>query len=173
MPNRSRERPCRIRGFTLIELVMVIVVVSILGVVVLTRHHEPAETTVSIEADHLARDIRHMQTLAMTWGQTLRLTPAGASYSVTCASGSVTPPCNGVAPVNDPAVTDPTGNSAFIRTLENSVTVAGAALDIDALGRPVAGGALLVGNTTYTLTGGTETSTVTVAQLTGFVTVVY
>jgi len=40
----------------------------------LTRYHDPAETTVSVEADHLARDIRHMQRLAMTWGQTLRLT---------------------------------------------------------------------------------------------------
>jgi MSHA pilin protein MshC len=173
MLNRSRKRPRRIRGFTLIELTMVLVVVGILSVVVLSRFHTPTETTVSIEADHLARDIRHMQALAMTWGQTLRLTPAGASYSVTCASGSATPPCNGVFPVNDPAVTDEAGNPAFTRTLKESVTVAGAAIDLDALGRPVAAGALFNGDTTYTLTGGTQTSTVTVARLTGFVSVVY
>jgi type II secretory pathway pseudopilin PulG len=157
----------------LIELVIVLLVVAVLGAMGTVRYYQPTEITVSIEADHLARDIRHMQRLAMTWGQTLRLTPAGASYSVTCASASVTPPCNGVAPVNDPAVTDTTGNPAFSRTLENSVTVSGAALDIDALGRPVAGGALLNGNTIYTLTGGTETSTVTVLRLTGFVDVAY
>jgi len=46
-------------------------------------------------------------------------------------------------------------------------------LDIDALGRPVAGGSLLNSDTSYTLTGGAETSTVTVARLTGFVSVVY
>jgi prepilin-type N-terminal cleavage/methylation domain-containing protein len=171
MPNLNCERPYRIRGFTLIELVMVMVVVAILGIVVMTRYR-PTEITVSIEADHLARDIRHMQRLAMTWGQTLRLTPAGASYSVSCVTVSITPPCD-VSPVNDPAVTDQTGNPAFTRTLESSVTVAGAALDIDALGRPLTGGALFNGDTTYTLTGGTETSTVTVARLTGFVTVVY
>src|SRR4030067_1181614 len=83
----NHEHPHRAGGFTLIELTMVMVVVGILGAVVLTRYHQPTEITVSIEADHLARDIRHMQMLAMTWGQTLRLTTAGARYSVTCASG--------------------------------------------------------------------------------------
>lgn len=172
MLKRSCHSQGRIAGFTLIELVMVMVAVSTLGVVMLTRYHDPAETAVSVEADRLARDIRHMQMLAMTWGQTLRLTPAGASYSVSCVTASATPPCN-ASPVNDPAVTDSTGNPAFIRTLEAGITVAGAALDIDALGRPVAGGALLNGDTTYTLTGGSQSSTVTVARLTGFVSVVY
>lgn len=172
MPNRNRKYPRRIGGFTLIELTMVIVIVSVFGAVAVARYHQPTEITASIEADHLARDIRHMQRLAMTWGQTLRLTPAGASYSVSCVTVSATPPCN-VSPVNDPAVTDDAGNPAFTRTLKESVTVAGAALDIDALGRPVAGGALLNGDTVYTLTGGVETSTVTVARLTGFVSVVY
>lgn len=168
MLNRSRERLHQARGFTLIELAMVIVVVSILGVVVLTRYHDPAGTTVSIEADHLARDIRHMQTLAMTWGQTLRLTAAGTGYSVSCVSGSATPPCNGALPVIDPATA-----AAFNRPLESNVTVSNTTIEIDALGRPVAGGALFNGDTTYTLTGGSEMSTVTVTRLTGFVSVVY
>lgn len=170
MPNRNREYPGRIAGFTLIELTMVMVIVSVFGAVAVARYYQPTDITATIEADHLARDIRHMQRLAMTWGQTLRLTAAGTSYTVTCASGSVTPPCNGVLPVNDPAVTDETGNPAFTRTLKEGVSVTGAALDIDALGRPVSGGALLNGDTIYTLTGG---STVTVARLTGFVSVVY
>lgn len=165
MPNRYRERPCRTRGFTLIELVMIVVIASVFGAVAVARH-QPAEMTVSIEADHLARDIRHMQMLAMTWGQSLRLTTAGASYNVSC----VTP---GPAPCNLAQVVDPATAVAFNRPLESNVTVAGATLDIDALGRPLTGGALLTVNTIYTLTGGTETSTVTVFPLTGFVTVVY
>ena len=163
----NHEHPHRAGGFTLIELTMVMVVVGILGVVVLTRYHDPAETTVSIEADHLARDIRHMQMLAMTWGQTLRLTPAGASYNVRCVTASLTPPCD-ANPVIDPA-----NNEAFTRTLKEGVTVADAAIDLDALGRPVAAGVLFNGDTTYTLIGGAETSTVTVTRLTGFVSVVY
>jgi type II secretory pathway pseudopilin PulG len=165
MVRGDRKHPHRTAGFTLIELVMIIVIVSVLGVVAVGRS-QSTEITVSIEADHLARDIRHMQMLAMTWGQSLRLTAAGTSYNVSCITAGPAP-CN-VAPVVDPATA-----AAFNRSLESNVTVAGAALDIDALGRPLAGGALLNGDTTYTLTGGTETSTVTVARLTGFVTVVY
>jgi hypothetical protein len=74
-------------------------------------------------------------------------------------------------------VVDPATGAPFetpVTGLENGVTVAGATLDIDALGRPLSGvGALLNGDTSYTLTGGAETSTVTVLRLTGFVDVVY
>jgi len=175
MPNFNRERQHRIRGFSLIELVMIIVVMGILGIVVLTRYR-PTELSVSIEADRLERDIRHMQMLAMTWGQPLRFIPAGASYSVRCASGGAVAPCNGAAAVIDPAI-----GAAFTRTLEPGVTItAGAAFDVDALGRP---GTWAAGPTftltaaipaaNFTLTGGGETSTVSVARLTGFVNVVH
>jgi prepilin-type N-terminal cleavage/methylation domain-containing protein len=160
----------RIRGFTLIELTMVMVVVAVLGVVAMSRLAN-TETSVTVEADHLARDIRHMQMLALTWGQTLRLTfPAANQYRVVCASGSATPPCNGAG-----AVTDPADSAAFDRPLAPGVTVTGAALDLDGLGRPVAGGVLIttVPARSFTLSGGAESSTVNVERLTGFVDVVY
>jgi MSHA pilin protein MshC len=181
MPNRYRDRLCRIRGFTLIELVMIIVIVSVLGVLAVTRY-QPTEITVSIEADHLARDIRHMQMLAMTWGQTLRFTifPGNNGYRVTCASGIAVAPCNGAAAVIDPAT------GALFETPVppglNGVAVAGAAFDVDALGRPgtwTAGApptftlAIAVPAANFILTSGGEASTVSVARLTGFVTVVH
>jgi len=82
-----------------------------------------------------------------------------------------------VAPVVDPAT-----GAAFNRLLESNVTVAGAGFDFDALGRPGtwAAGApptftlsIAVPAASFTLTGGSETSTVSVARLTGFVSVVY
>ena len=176
MPNHlDRERTSRMKGFSLIELVMIIVVMGILGIVVLTRYR-PTELSVSIEADRLMRDIRHMQMLAITWGQALRITPAGATYSVSCASGSIVAPCNGAAAVTDPAI-----GTTFTRTLGTGVTItAGASFDIDALGRPgtwAAGPTFTLANgipaATFTLTGGGETSTVSVTRLTGFVSVVY
>lgn len=176
MPNRqNHERPSRTKGFSLIELVMIIVVMGILGIVVLTRYR-PAELSVSVEADRLMRDIRHMQMLAITWGQALRFTPAGATYSVRCASGSAVAPCNGAAAVIDPAI-----GTAFTRTLTTGVTItAGASFDVDALGRPgtwAAGPTFTLSTAipaaSFTLTGGGETSTVSVTRLTGFVSVVY
>lgn len=174
MLNLNRRCPGRINGFSLIELVMIIVIVSVLGAMTVVRYYKPTEITVSVEADHVARDIRHMQMLAITWGQTLRFSilAGNTRYRVTCASGSAVAPCTGAVT----AVTDPATGTPFetpVAGLQNNVTVAGAALDIDALGRPVTGSALLNGDTTYTLTGGPETSTVTVARLTGFVAVAY
>jgi prepilin-type N-terminal cleavage/methylation domain-containing protein len=167
---RMSTRVDNCRGFTVIELTMVMVVVTVLAVVALMRIQN-TEISTTVEADHLARDIRHMQMLALTWGQTLRLTfPAANQYRVVCASGSATPPCNGAG-----AVTDPANAAPFTRDLAPGVTVAGAALDLDGLGRPVAGGVLVSASPagSFTLSGGAEFSTVSVERLTGFVTVVY
>lgn len=179
MPNRKREYPHRIGGFTLIELVMIIVVIGLLGIVTLTRY-QPAELSVSIEADRLARDIRHTQMLAITWGQPLRLSAAGNAYSVSCASVSVTPPCNGAGPV-----TDPSNGEVFTRTLQPGVTfTAGVSFDFDSLGRP---GTWSAGPTftlslnpgapmvvvSLTLSAGSEMSVVSILELTGFVSVAY
>lgn len=155
---------------------MIIVVIGILGIVTLTRY-QPAELSVSIEADRLARDIRHMQMLAITWGQPLRLIAAGNSYSVSCASASVTPPCNGASPVTDPGI-----GGAFTRTLQTGVTfTAGVNFDFDTLGRPgtwSAGPTFTLNSGTpaavsFTLNAGGEMSTVSILRLTGFVSVAY
>lgn len=179
MPMFTSSRAGRVSGFTLIELVLIIVVMTILGIVVLTRY-QPAELSVSVEADRLGRDIRHMQMLAMTWGQPLRLSAAGNTYSVSCASASVTPPCNGASPVIDPS-----SGVIFTRTLQAGVTFGtGVSFDFDALGRPGTwsagptftlslnpGPAMVV--VSFTLSAGSETSVVSILELTGFVSVVY
>jgi hypothetical protein len=94
-----------------------------------------------------------MQTLAMTWNQPLRLNiVAGspASYFASCVSGSATPPCNGGAAVFDPGRAGP-----FQVVLPSELGLAGPGftLDIDALGRPKNGAALIAANATFTITG--------------------
>jgi prepilin-type N-terminal cleavage/methylation domain-containing protein len=149
------------KGFTMIELIVVMVVLGVLVAVTAMRWNT-TDATAPYQADLLARNIRHMQMLAMSWGQPLQFTVASPTYSVSCVTASATPPCNAI-PVIDPA-----SGKAFSETLVNNVTLAGAAIDIDSLGRPVSGGALLTVNRVYTLTAGAQTWSVTVSPITGF-----
>jgi len=144
-------------------MVVVMLLAAILMAVTATRWNA-TDATAPYQADLLARNIRHMQMLAMSWGQSLRLTTAGSSYSVACVT-------LGAAPCNTNPVIDPASGAAFSEILVNNVTLAGAAIDIDSLGRPVGGGVLLSTNRVYTLTAGAQTWSVTVAPLTGFTTV--
>src|SRR6267378_6842839 len=60
--------PARERGFTLRELMIVMVIVGIISAIALTRTgNDPV--MVSTQAEQLAGDIRYVQTLAMTKGQ--------------------------------------------------------------------------------------------------------
>lgn len=151
----------RAKGFTLIELIMVMVMLGILTAVAATRWNS-TDATAPSQADLLARNIRHMQILAMSWGQPLQLSvTSSTTYAVSCVTSSATSPCN-ASPVIDPA-----SGLAFSVALVNDVTLAGAAATIDSLGRPVP----VTAGTTYTLNAGASTWTVSVAPLTGFTTV--
>lgn len=154
------------QGVTLIELVTVMIVIAVIGFVSL-RVSDPTTFTVSAQADRFARDIRHIQMLAMSSGQQLQLTTAGTtSYTVVCRNGGTNWPCDNANPVTDPAI-----GTGYAVTTQNGVTVSAATLDFDRLGRPVDGaGGVLAADTLFTLAnpGGAETSTVTVSALTGF-----
>lgn len=151
-------------GFTLLELIATMLVLSVVAVTVSMRWGA-SDATISYQADLLARNLRHVQMLAMTWGQSLRLTGAGASYSVECVVASATPPCN-TSPIIDPAT-----GSAFTLTLSNDVTVSATTVDIDSLGRLLSAGALLTTARVFTLSGAGQTWSVTAAPITGFVSV--
>lgn len=162
------------RGFALIELIVLLVIVAILAAA-LAASITPSRATLSSQAQRLARDIRHMQTLAQTWGRPLRLTATAGvngSYAVTC----VTP---GVAPCDlDPLpVLDPATGAAFSVAVQQDVTLtvsttANAFDSFDSQGRPITSlGAISTAATTYSLTAGTATVAVAVAPITGFVSV--
>ena len=69
------------------------------------------------------------------------------------------------------SVIDPASGKVFSEAMSYNVTLSGAAVDIDSMGRPASGGALLTADRVYTLNAGTETWSVTVKPITGFVTV--
>lgn len=151
-------------GFTLVEMVVVMVLAAVLAAIVSTRW-SATDATAPHQADLLARNIRHAQTLAMSWGQALRVSSSSTGYTVSCVTATASAPCNS-SPVLDPA----TGRS-FSETLANSVTLNSVTLDLDTLGRPVSGASLLSANTVFTLTAGSETWSVTVRPITGFASV--
>jgi len=144
------------KGFTLIELVTVLLILSALAVYALPRW-APDDTTVAAQADRLARDLRHTQALAMNQGRTLSFEVVSAASYRAADSGTT--------------VTDPATRENFLVTLDNGVTLSGPATDFDSLGRPASAGSLLAAPRVFTVTGSNRSATVTVNPVTGYVAV--
>jgi hypothetical protein len=149
-------------GWSFVELVMIIAIAG--GLIGLTvMRFRPLDVQSYQQADGLRNDLRHMQMMAITWSQPLRLTAAAGNYSVACVTAGAVP-CN-VSPVIDPATA-----KSFSVTLQTGLTLAGPGfnLDFDALGRPKNGAALTTANSTFTISGGASTPSVVVSPTTGF-----
>jgi len=148
-------------GFTVLELVIVMIVVGILGGYAAMRTGSSAAFSLISQANTMAKDIRHVQSLAHTWDRPLRITitaAANGTYSVSCVT-SGTKPCN-ASPVIDPA----TGHALLVAVQKGVVLAGTASVDFDSSGKPSAAAS-------YTLTSGSATKTVAIAALTGLVTV--
>jgi prepilin-type N-terminal cleavage/methylation domain-containing protein len=152
------------KGWTLLELTIVVAVGAVLAYVAVRTLH-PQEAIALEQAERLRNDLRQVQMLAITWGQPLRVTAAATSYSVSCVTASASPPCN-VSPVINPLT-----RAGYLVDLEPGLNLAGPGflLDLDALGRPKNGAALITANAVFTISGGGGARTVVVAPITGFV----
>jgi prepilin-type N-terminal cleavage/methylation domain-containing protein len=152
-------------GFTLIELVTVIVLVAIFSVYAVAKWPSDSALKLPAQAELFAAHIQHIQALAMDWSQPLRLTTNSNGYSVSCVTASTGAPCNS-SPVIDPAT-----NETFSVSLEPGISLSGSATtDFDTLGRPVSAGALITTSParSFILSANGINQTVTVAPLTGF-----
>jgi len=148
------------RGFTLIEVVLVLLIAGILGAYLVPRL-DIAGTSVTADATALGRDLRHAQALAMNEGRTLTFATVGSSGYRVADSGGTT-------------ITDPDGHQPYQVALGNGVAVSGGPVRFDSLGRPVDGtGSLLGSPTVLSVSGNGHTDTVTVTPVTGFVSVSY
>jgi len=146
----------RMRGFTLLELVIVLVILGTLSAFAIPRF-APSDNTLAAQADRLARDLRHAQALALNQGRTLDFVVQSAtSYRISFGGGTII----------DPATQQP-----FQVTLDNNVTLTGTDTGFDSLGRPVSAGVLLGAARVFTLSGSSRAATVNLSPVTGFVTV--
>ena len=144
-------------GFSLIELVSVMVILATVAVLAAPRfvHHD---ATVPAQADQLGRVIRHAQGLAMSQGRPLSVDVQSATSYVITDGATPTPS----------TIRDASGQlQAF--SLHNGVTLAGADVEFDSLGRPISGSNLITTTRNWTLSGGSNAATVSVQAVTGFV----
>ncbi len=125
-------------GFTLIELVMVIVLIGIIAVYAAPKLGKITSTKAGAFVDKLRSDIRYAQNLAMTRGLRSRVDfSVGNQYTV---KSSTTSTCSGFPTATDPAtggaysVTINTGNYAgiTIATIPPAMTC----LEFNSLGQP-------------------------------------
>lgn len=154
------------RGFTLIELVVILVLIGIISMFAATRLGDVTGANAAAFTDKLRADIRYAQNLAMTENRRYRV------YMNTAPA-----PANGYAVVNDAngngtwgeageVARDPAGGGSLSVTLNagqyEGITVStppGGYVEFDSLGRPTVGGGAVItitpGGTTVTVTAQT------------------
>lgn len=154
------------RGFTLIELTGVLILISILAVSLWPRAPSRDSLTLNARADQLASDIRYVQTLSMTTGSRACLSLTSSAYSLTATD--INDNCT-ATPVPQPAgLPQPiplcTGTACVTWTGLSSNNV-----QFDWLGQPYSGSppALLGSNGVVTLNGDSGAITVTISPTTG------
>lgn len=143
------------------ELIIVLVVVGVLSAYAMMRNSSSSVFSLLSQAQTLAGDIKHVQSMATVWGKNLTITAtdgANGTYSV-----CFTPPAP--APCTDFVINPATG-TAFTISLEKGVVLTSSqgTLAINSLGQPASAAQ-------YVLSSGDVSVTVDVAALTGHVTV--
>jgi prepilin-type N-terminal cleavage/methylation domain-containing protein len=158
------------KGFTLIELVMVLILIGIVASVIAPRLGEMSSVEAGVFADKLRADLRYAQNLAMTRKQRYR-----AYFDASPA------PNPGYAVVNDANgngtwgeagefAQDPAGGGSLSVALNtgkyagigfSSIGFAGSYLEFNSLGVPFDGGGALIADKSVTISPGGATITVT------------
>ena len=153
------------KGFTLIELVMVLILIGIIAVVAIPRLSDVTATNAGAFAKKLRADMRYAQDLAMTRNQRARITfrtlPNG--YDITLGGNPVTDPATG-SPFS---ITLNTGQYAGISI--SAVEFSGSYIEFNTLGVPFESGGMLAVSKSVTVSGGGINQNVTVQPQTGAV----
>jgi prepilin-type N-terminal cleavage/methylation domain-containing protein len=150
-------------GFTLVEMVIVILLISILSVAVYTQLPVVA-LNIGATAQQLANDLRYAQALSTYTGQRYYLVGvSGNTYDITTAGGAAITMAGGGTIVTMP-------NGIQFGTATN---IPGGMVGFNGRGAPIidTSGTLLTGTGIITLTNGTQSMTISISPTTGRVTV--
>ena len=149
IPHSAFRNP-QSKGFTLIEVILVMVIIGILAATVVPRIDFTISTTASVDgaAYIVASDIRYVQEFAMA---------NRVSKTITFTSGSL------VYTFGPPSNMDPSGQLPEGVRVGTTITIT-----FNSLGEPIAGGG---GSVTVEDLGGTQSKMITVENYTGKVSI--
>jgi len=159
------------RGFTMVEIIVVLVILFIVSAVVMSRYTTTGVNELMAETDALKSSLRFAQiqslkddTITSGWGIYF---PNDASY-ILYKNGA---PAGVMIPVKDPdPVKDPPPKDTH--TLQGNVKIisgVGTTIAFNKWGIPIDGSGNPLAATSITLQKGTENSTITVTGNTGFI----
>ena len=156
-------------GITLIELLIVIVVLGIISGIATVKLNSTMSFSSGVQATNFAQNIRHAQSLATNWGCDFDFTIITTNYAVTNKTAIPGKICNTAGS----SVSDPATGKIFSITLSDNVTfTAGTGtFYFDSFGRPNDAGGLISTNTSFTLSGNNTSWQITMAPITGFVSI--
>jgi len=143
-PENVRQVLAESQGYTMMELIMVVVLIAVVSVSVLPKFFDTSSITVEGAAEMVAADIRYTQEIAMSSNDNKKVdfTQDSSTYTLKNSDDSV------------------------FRTvkLPSGVTVSSASIifTFNSLGEPTAGG-----GSSVTLSAGADTKTITVDSYTG------
>lgn len=144
-------------GFTLLELVIVIVILGVIAVVALPRLTEGTFRSAAF-AEQVATAFRYAQRLAVATGCEIQVEVSAATNSVAVRRrGDGTDTSCGTAGAFTEAIPNPGGSGAFSATATGGVTVTqGLTLTFDGQGLPSPnGGTVIVGGRSIIIEAGT------------------
>jgi len=162
-----------LRGFTLVELIMVIVLVGIISIYAAPRFNLSGYD-VTESAGEVVEAIRYTQALAMQHSGLADsdgdgnsdyycFQVAGNNYTVTISDSD----SNALVTVSDPV----SGAASYTQSWSSGISLTPSVNDLcfSSRGEPVdTGGTTLTSDVTITVASGSSNSTVTVEQLTGY-----
>jgi prepilin-type N-terminal cleavage/methylation domain-containing protein len=180
---QSKRRANRDKGFTMIEIVVVLIVLVIMAAVLMSRYVSTGTNELMIETDGLKTSLRYAQIHALNddvakWG--IYFTNDGTSY-ILYKNGAPALDINGhPVMIPDKGQTNDSGDPVTVACPENCHKLKGNVLitagvgtivTFDKWGIPVDGsGSPLTGNITLTLTKSSEApANITVTKNTGFI----
>ena len=134
-----------LHGFTLVEIIVVILLVGILSITIAPRFLNTNVFAERAAADELLSTLRYTQQLAMNRGGGVRLVLGANSYTVELTTGT--------------QLRSPDGRFPYVNNLPNGITATANTVEYNSLGQPVP-------NATNTLTIGS--STITIEAETGY-----